>query len=146
MATCSNGHENPGNQRFCGECGTRLLTADAPASAKPESVEQPDYRPLVIAAIGASVGVMVGSVGQWVTAVMFAVNGLDWGEWGITALTLGAFSGIAMTIEFCWPRNVRWGVPITWAVAVAGVALLSYAVPFGVRIMTLPRGFFLASR
>jgi Protein of unknown function (DUF732) len=110
------------------------------------TINKEDYRPVVRTIICASVGVMVGSVGQWVTAGMFAINGLDFGKWGITALTLGAVSCIAMTIEFFWPRDVRWAVPITWAVAVAGVACLSYAVPYAIRVMTLPREPFFVFR
>lgn len=132
MTTCPNGHENPGNQRFCGECGARLRTADTPASAEPESVEPQDYRPFVIAAIGASVGVMVGSIGHWVTAGIFSVDGFHSGKWGTTALILGAVSCVAMLIEFFWPRtafNPRWAVPLAWAVVVAGVACVTYAAP-----------------
>lgn len=144
MTTCPNGHENPGNQRFCGECGARLRTADTPASAERERVEQQDYRPVIVAAIAASVGVMVGSVGSWVTAGMFSFDGLtDWE--GKTTLTLGAISCIAMVVEFFWSRtpfNPRWAVPLAWATAVAGVACVSYAVPFLIRVMTLPKASF----
>jgi hypothetical protein len=67
-------------------------------SSWPPDAEQ-HYRPSLIAAIAASVGVMVGSVGPWVTAVIFTVNGLDAGNWGIAALTLGAVSFVALLIE-----------------------------------------------
>ena len=147
MATCPDGHENPDDQRFCGECGARIQTAGTSAastapSADPERVERPDYRRFVIAAIAASVGVMIGSVGQWVTAGMFSLNGLtDWE--GKTALALGAASCVAMVIEFFWPRDWRWAIPIAWAVAVAGVASLSFALPMVIRIMTIPKESFL---
>ena len=49
------------------------------------------YHPSLIAAIAGSVGVMVGTIGPWVTALIMTVTGLDAGNWGIAALTLGRF-------------------------------------------------------
>jgi hypothetical protein len=106
---------------------------------------EPYYRPSLIAAIAATVGVMVGTIGPWVTALIITVTGLDAGNWGIAALTLGAVSCIALLIELFWPRtpfNPRWAVPLAWAAAVAGVACLVYAVPFLIRIMTIPKANF----
>jgi hypothetical protein len=91
---------------------------------------------------------MVGTIGPWVTALIITVTGLDAGNWGIAALTLGAISCVALLIELLWPRtpfNPRWAVPLAWAAAVAGVACLVYAVPFLIRIMTTPK-ISLASR
>jgi hypothetical protein len=106
---------------------------------------EPYYRPSLIAAIAARVGVMVGTIGPWVTALIITVTGLDAGNWGIAALTLGAISCVALLIELLWPRtpfNPRWAVPLAWAAAVAGVACLVYAVPFLIRIMTIPKANF----
>jgi hypothetical protein len=145
MVVCPNGHENRDNQRFCGQCGARLQAADAPASAAQGSIDNLDYRPAVIAAIAASVGVMIGSVSQWVTAGMFSVDGLSSGSWGTTALILGAASCAVMLTELFWPRtpfNPHWAVPLAWVVAVAGVTCVTYAVPGLIRIMTLPKASF----
>jgi hypothetical protein len=88
---------------------------------------------------------MLGSVGPWVTALILTVNGLDAGNWGITALTLGAISCVALLTELFWPRtpfNPQWAVPVAWLAGVAGVACASYAVPGLIRIMTLPKANF----
>jgi hypothetical protein len=109
------------------------------------SSSSPYYRPSLIAGIAASVGVMVGSVGPWVTALIITVNGLDAGNWGVAALTLGAVSCIALLIELFWPRtpfHPRWAVPLAWAVVVAGVACLTFALPFLIRIMTSAKANF----
>jgi hypothetical protein len=98
--------------------------------------------PVLIAALAASVGVMVGSMGPWVEALVFSAGGLDAGAWGKTALILGLVCGIALVVVLFWARtpfNPRWAVPIAWAVAVTGVACLAYAVPFLIRILTLPK-------
>lgn len=57
----------------------------------------------------------------------------------------GAVCRLVTLIEIFWARtpfSPRWAVPLAWAVAVAAVACLSYAVPFVVRVVTLPRANF----
>jgi hypothetical protein len=106
---------------------------------------EPYYRPSLSVAIGASVGVMVGSVGPWLTALIFTVNGLDAGNWGVAALTLGGVSCIALLTVLLWPRtpfHPRWAVPVAWAVVVAGVACLTFSLPFLIRIMTSRKANF----
>jgi hypothetical protein len=102
----------------------------------------PYYRPSLIAAIAASVGVMIGCVAPWTSVVLFTFNGLDAGGVGITALTLGAVSCAALLTVLFWPHtpfNPRWAVPLAWAVAVIGVAGLIFAIPLIIRIMTIPK-------
>ena len=119
----------------------------APSSGMTQSPRWPPdadplFRPVVIAAIAASVGVMLGSVSPWVTVVVFTLNGLDAGNWGVTGLTLGAVSGLALLTIFFWPRTTfdpRWAVPVAWLVAVAGVACVGFALPMLVGIMTSPK-------
>jgi hypothetical protein len=79
---------------------------------------KPYVRRCLIAATAASASIMVGSVGPWVTALITTVNGLDAGNWGLTALTLGAVSCVALLTELFWLRttfNPRWAVPLAWA-------------------------------
>ena len=119
-------------------------SATTPLSDWPPDAE-PYYRPSLIAAIAASVGVMVGSVGPWATAMIFTVNGLDAGNWGVMGLTVGAVSCVALLTVLFWPRtpfSPRWAVSVAWAVAVAGVACVSSALPMLIRIMTSPKGKF----
>jgi hypothetical protein len=102
----------------------------------------PLFRPTLIVASAASVGVMVGSISPWLTVGVFTVNGLDAGNWGVTGLTLGAVSGLALTIIFFWPRtsfDPRWAVPLAWLVAVDGVACVGFALPTLIRIMASPK-------
>jgi len=113
----------------------------ASTSSWPPGAE-PYYRPSLIAAISASVGVAVGSAGPWVTSPLVTINGLDGGKWAAAALALGAVSCVALLVELCWPRlpfNPRWAAPLAWAVAVAGVACLSYAIRTLITIMSIPR-------
>jgi len=82
------------------------------------------------------------SIGPWATVVFFTLNGLDAGNWGVTGLTLGAVSGLALLTIFFWPRTTfdpRWAVPVAWLVAVAGVACVGFALPMLVGIMTSPK-------
>jgi hypothetical protein len=111
-----------------------------PLSDWPPNAE-PYYRPSLFAAIAASVGVMLGGVGPWISAFIFTVNGLDAGNWGITALTLGAISGAALLAELFWQRttfNPRWAVPLAWVPFVAGAACGGWAVSLLIRLMTVP--------
>jgi hypothetical protein len=96
----------------------------------------------LIAAIAASVGVIVGCIGPWMSLMLFTVNGLDAGKWGVAGLTIGAVSCVALLTVLFWARtpfNPRWAVPAAWAVAVAAVASLSWALAVLIRIMTIPK-------
>ena len=123
--------------------GTQKATGSpSKTRGSPQSEAEQDYRLFLIAAIAASVGVMVGSVGPWMSVVLFTVNGLDWGNWGVTGLTLGAVACVAVLAELVWPRtpfSPRWALPVLWAVAVVGVACLTFSLPLLIRIMTIPK-------
>jgi hypothetical protein len=77
--------------------------------------------------------------------MVFTVNGLDAGNWGKVGLTLGGVSCAALLTVMFWPPtsfNARWAVPVVWAVAVAGVASLCFALATLIRVMTLPKANF----
>jgi hypothetical protein len=125
----------------------RSTPPSSPLSGWPPNAE-PYYRPTLIAAIAASVGVMIGTIGPWVTSriLSIAITGLDDENWGIATLTLGAVSCLALLTVLFWPRtpfNPRWAAPLAWAVVVAGVACLTFALPSLIRIMTGAKAHFL---
>ena len=108
---------------------------DHPPSPQPLSAA-PFYLPNVIAAIVASVGIVVGSIGTW-ASVVAPVGPLSWGgmdfngNWGVVTLVLGAVSAVALFAQINWGRtsfSLRWAVPIAWAVLVAGVGCLAIAL------------------
>jgi hypothetical protein len=93
----------------------------------------PLYIPNLIAAIVASVGIIIGSIGTWVGAMgVPAVGGMDIRDnWGLVTLILGAVCAIALFTQLNWGRtnfSLRWAVPIAWAVLVAGVGCLAIAL------------------
>jgi hypothetical protein len=67
----------------------------------PSDVE-PYYRPAVFVALGASVGVIVGTLAPWADVLVFTVNGLDVANWGPAALVLGAVSAFALLTVMFW--------------------------------------------
>lgn len=98
--------------------------------------DAPFYLPNVIAAIVASAGIVVGSIGTWAsvpasTGTLF-VAGMDFrGHWGLITLILGSASAIALFAQVNWGRtgsSLRWAVPIAWAVLVAGIGCLAIAL------------------
>jgi hypothetical protein len=102
----------------------------------------------VITALAASAGVIVGSLGPWVHVMLFSAGGVDFGNWGIATLILGAVSGLALLNELYWlrgPATPRWAVPVAWAAAVAGLACVTVAVMNIVRLMTIPKENFLGA-
>lgn len=106
---------------------------------------QPRYHSTLIAALAASVGIMIGSVNPWVSAMVVTINGLDAGNWGKMGLILGGLSCAALLAVMFSHRtrfNPRWAVPVVWAAAVAGVACLCFALAFLIRILTLPKANF----
>jgi hypothetical protein len=107
-----------------------------------EAVETaPYYLPVLIAGITASVGIIVGSSAPWLRVWVVSVNGLDIEGAGKATLALGAVSGIALIYQRDLVRtrtNIRWAVPLTWGVFVAGVASLALAAITIVRFMSPP--------
>lgn len=116
--------------------------ARPPASGWPPNVE-PFYRPCLIAALAASVGVVLGSISPWISIVLFTVTGLDVGNWGAVCLFLGVLAGASALIVLLFDRTPfapQWALALGWVVAVAGIACLSMSLPIVLRVMTLPRG------
>ncbi len=98
----------------------------------------PYYLPNLIAAIVATIGIIVGSIGPWLHFLTVGtVNGLGVNSWTLLTLILGAVSAVALFTQLNLGRttfSLRWAVPLTWAVVVAGVGCLTIAVVFIVRI------------
>ena len=96
-----------------------LLRPWTPSAPEPLSAS-PYYLPNLVAAMVASVGVVVGSVGPWATVAAFLTKNGAWLHGTIT-LVLGAVSGIASFIVaqpgtsrretrvrcLCWPGLPR---------------------------------------
>jgi hypothetical protein len=104
---------------------------DYPPQA-PSLSAAPLYLPNVIAAIVASVGIVVGSIGIWMSIGPLSMGGMDFpGNWGLVTLILGAVSAVTLFVQVNWGRtsfSLRWAVPITWAVLVGGVGCLAIAL------------------
>jgi hypothetical protein len=103
-----------------------------PPSPPPLSAA-PYYLPNVIAAIVASVGVVVGSVGPWASLAWITANGATASGWwqGKTTLTLGAVAGIALFTLLNRARTgsgTRWLAPLAWIAPVAGLVCLLIAI------------------
>jgi len=107
---------------------------------------RPYYLPNLIAAIVASIGIIVGSIGPWLHFLTVStVNGLGVYRWTLLTLILGAASAVALFTQLNWGRttfSLRWAVPLTWAVVVAGVGCLTIAVVFIVRITGASNALF----
>jgi hypothetical protein len=103
---------------------------------------KPFYRPTLMAAIAAAVGVMIGSLSPWVSAFIFTVNGLDTGFWGVMTLTIGALSALVLLVVLFWgvtPLDPRWAVPLAWSVLVGGAACLATGLVILFRLLTAPK-------
>jgi hypothetical protein len=93
----------------------------------------PLYLPNLIAAIVASVGIIIGSIGTWAVGDETAgLGGMDVPDsWGVITLSLGAASAIALFAQLNWGRtsfSLRWAVPLVWAVVIASVCCLAIAL------------------
>ncbi len=114
----------------------------AGSSASPP-LAQPYYLPTLIAAIAASAGVIIGSLGTWAHFMVFSIGGLDFSNWGVATLILGCISVAGLSANFVWTRTSptpQWACPLAWAVAVAGVACLTDASINVGRIVAAPKG------
>jgi hypothetical protein len=119
-----------------------MTASQPPDFSSPPPFAQPYYRPTLIAAIAASAGVVIGSLGTWVHFMMFSVGGLDFASWGVVTLILGCISGAGLGANLYWTRispTPQWASPLAWAAAVAGVACLTDAFINIGRIITVPK-------
>jgi hypothetical protein len=111
------------------------------SSASPPSA-QAYYRPTLIAAIAASAGVIIGSLGTWAHFMVFSVGGTDFANWGVATLILGSIALAGLSANLYWTRTSQtpqWASPLAWAAAVAGVACLTDAFINIGRIITAPK-------
>jgi hypothetical protein len=106
----------------------------------------PFYLPNVIAAIVASVGIVVGSIGTWASLGPLNMGGMDFpGSWGVVTLVLGALSAVALFVEVNWGRtsfSLRWAVPIAWGVLVAGIGCLAIALVNIAKVTSVSKAIF----
>jgi len=118
----------------------------APGRSPQESVQHPEYPPSppplsaapyylpnVVAAIAASVGIVVGSVGPWASLAWATANGATASAWwqGKTTLILGAVAGIALFTLLNRARTgsgTRWLAPLAWIAPVAALVCLLIAI------------------
>jgi hypothetical protein len=77
---------------------------NSPSSMCPPDVE-PYYRPTLLIAAAASAAVVMGSLGSWVHVLLFNVDGLDFANWGVATLTLGAVCCVALLTLLSWSRT-----------------------------------------
>jgi hypothetical protein len=94
----------------------------------------------LIAAIVASIGIVVGSVGTWASLNALNGGGLEFRPWGTMTLVLGAACAIALFVQLNLGRtnfNLRWSVPVCWAVLVAAVGCLAIALVQIVKIRSV---------
>ncbi len=90
---------------------------------------RPLYLPTLIAGIAASVGVILGSIGPWVSVPAFSQNAI--GADGTYTLVFGAASGIGLFTLLTLGRanaGLRWLAPIAWGVSVLGLLCLLIAI------------------
>jgi hypothetical protein len=107
---------------------------------RPPLRDSPFYLPNLIAAIVASVGIVVGSVGTWASLNSLSGGGLDFKPWGTVTLVLGAAAAITLFVQANLGRttfNLRWSVPVCWAVLVAAVGCIAIALVQIVRIRSV---------
>jgi hypothetical protein len=106
----------------------------------------PFYLPNVIAAIVASVGIVVGSIGTWASLGPVNVGGMDFpGSWGVVTLVLGAVSAAALFVQVNWGRtsfSLRWAVPVAWGVLVAGIGCLAIALVNVAKVTSFSKAIF----
>lgn len=90
------------------------------------------YLPNVIAAIAASAGVIVGSVGPWGSCARIAANSAAGPWWqGITTGAGGAVAGIALSTLLVRGRSgpgTRWLAPLAWLASFAGLVCFLVAI------------------
>ncbi|MEY8016351.1 DUF732 domain-containing protein [Mycobacterium servetii] len=104
----------------------------SPSGSSPRG-SAPCYLPNVIAAIAASVGIVVGSAGPWASRAWIAANGAPAGIWwqGQTTFALAAVAGAALFILLHRVRigsGTRWLLALAWLAPGAGLVCLLIAM------------------
>lgn len=103
----------------------------------------------LIAGLLACVGMVIGCTGTWVDVAVFSIGGLDDGQWGKVWLGVAVVAAIILTATSAgllrnYSHQVSLG--LLWGVFVAAVACAGYALPFVIRVLTLPKAELLGLR
>ena len=105
----------------------------------------PGFRSALITGIAACVGVLIACTGTWVSFAMFSVGGLDASNWGKVGIGIAVVSAILLTIVLFGARRklaADTAVILAWVVFVSGAACAGFAVPYIIRVLTLPKADF----
>jgi len=105
----------------------------------------PGFRSALITGIAACVGVLIACTGTWVSFAMFSVGGLDASNWGKVGIGIAVVSAILLTIVLFGARRklaADTAVILAWVVFISGAACAGFAVPYIIRVLTLPKADF----
>ncbi len=124
-----------------GRAGSGQLSPPIDYPHREHLSSSPFYLPNVIAALVASLGIVIGCITPWATLDAISGGGLElFKPWSVVALVLGAASGVALFGQVNWGRtsvSLRWSVSLCWLVVVAGIACLAIALVFIVRVRSV---------
>lgn len=104
----------------------------SPSGSSPRG-SAPCYLPNMLAAIAASVGIVVGSVGPWASRAWIAANGAPAAVWwqGQITIALAAVAGVALFTLLHRARTgsaMRWLRALAWLASAAGLVCLLIAM------------------
>jgi serine/threonine-protein kinase len=103
------------------------------------------YRLSLVMGIAACVGVLIACTGPWVSFTVFSLGGLEASNWGKVGIGIAAVSATLLTIVLLGPRfqlGAQAAVILAWVVFVGAGACVGFAVPYIVRVLTLPKADF----
>ncbi|PTR24246.1 hypothetical protein C8K36_108262 [Rhodococcus sp. OK519] len=109
-----------------------------PPPHAPAPVTAPKHRPMLIGALAASVGVIIGSIGPWVTFLGLSVGGTE-GD-GVITLILGVLAAAALGALLTRTAPPRFGLP--WAGTAVGAICLLVAIYDMANLSTEDEEFF----
>lgn len=101
-------------------------------------VTAPKHRPMLIGALAASAGVIIGSIGPWVTFLGISVGGTE-GD-GVITLILGALAAAALGTLLARTAPPRFG--LQWAGTAVGAICLAVAIYDMANLSTEDEEFF----
>ncbi len=103
------------------------------------------HRPSLIVGIAACVGVLIACTGTWVSFAVFSIGGLDASNWGKVWIGIAVLSAVLLAVVFFGPRfqlGADAAVILVWVVFVGAAGCAAFAVPYIVRVLTLPKAEF----